>query len=109
MRLPAGFLPHSHPCGARTWKKRGPEPRGGVQVPSAVPQLCPVPTLSRGAATRRRPRPRGHMHIRRQIDAGQTWTPAAHRSVVGSWQPSGCRSSTGAPLRSRSSPPRWSM
>lgn len=34
-------------------------------------------------------------------------TPAAHRSDVGSWQPSGCRSSTGAPLRSRSSAPRW--
>lgn len=31
----------------------------------------------------------------------------AHRSDVGSWQPSGCRSSTGAPLRSRRGPPRW--
>lgn len=36
-----------------------------------------------------------------------TQMSAAHRSDMGSWQPRGCLSSTGAPLRSRSSPPCW--
>lgn len=44
-------------------------------------------------------------HPEAPLDTAQT--PAAHRSDVGSWQPSGCRSSTGAPLRSRRSAPCW--
>lgn len=116
VRLAAEPLPCTLTPVAAAWHLEGPEPQGGrVRHSLSLAPDVPRPVLDSGGQRTPRghaqqPVPLGHSHTHgcRQTHRCQPdRDTATYRSDVGSWQPRGCRSSTGAPPHSRSSPPCW--